>query len=45
MMIYNKKVYIIERKNSQTGFIERIQYTGSIKNKPKGWKIIKQIQG
>jgi len=39
-----KKVYIIERENPKTGYTEQIQYTGNIKNKPKGWRVVKQIQ-
>lgn len=42
MIIYNKKVYIIEREDKKTGYTERIQYVGSLKNKPKGWRVIKK---
>lgn len=36
------KQYLLERKNPKTGFIERIVYTGSLKLKPKGWKVVKE---
>ena len=35
------KIYTIQRKNPITGFKETINYTGNIKSKPKGWKVIK----
>ncbi len=34
--------WIIERKNKD-GYIERIIYTGNIKLKPKGWRIIERL--
>lgn len=36
------KVLELQRKNPHTGYIEKIVYTGSKKNKPKGWKIIRE---
>lgn len=35
--------YQIKRKDPKTGFLETIHYTGSIANKPKGWKIVRKI--
>lgn len=35
------KIHVISRKNPHTGFIETINYTGPIRNKPKGWKVIR----
>jgi hypothetical protein len=32
--------YILERKNPQTGFKETIVYTGNLRDKPKGWKVV-----
>lgn len=40
-LVSNHK-YQISRKNKQ-GYIETIVYTGSLRNKPKGWKVIKRI--
>lgn len=37
------KQYSLERKNPKTGFNESIIYTGNLKNKPKGWKVLKEI--
>jgi len=39
----NAKVYILETINKTNGFRETIQYTGSLRNKPKGYKVIKCI--
>lgn len=42
-MSYSKtpqRQYILERKNAQ-GFTETVIYTGSLKQKPKGWKVQK----
>jgi len=36
-----QKTYL-ERKNPKTGFRERIIYTGSLKHKLTGWKILKK---
>jgi len=36
--------YLIERRCPKTGFNEQVIYTGSKRNKPKGWKIVKQAQ-
>ena len=40
-----KTVYLITRKDPITGYNETIQYTGNIKQKPKKWRIVKQIEG
>lgn len=32
--------YLLGRKNPKTGFKETIVYTGNLKNKPKGWKVV-----
>ena len=34
------KIYTIERTNPHTGFKESTTYTGSLRNKPKGWKVV-----
>lgn len=34
------KQYKLVKKNRKTGFCETIWYTGSLKNKPKGWTVI-----
>lgn len=39
-LVSNEK-WVIERKNKNTGYTEQIVYTGSLKNKPKGWKVVK----
>lgn len=33
-------IYLIERKCPRTGFIERIYYEGSLRNKPTKWKVV-----
>lgn len=33
-------MYLLTRKNPKTGFTETIVYTGNLKNKPKGWKVV-----
>lgn len=43
MRSYDKPLYLIERKNPKTGFKEQITFLGTRKEKPKGWKIIKQL--
>jgi hypothetical protein len=35
-------LYTIQRKNPHTGFTETTTYTGSLKDKPKGWKVVKR---
>lgn len=30
-------VTVIERKSPTTGYVERINFLGSLRNKPKGW--------
>jgi hypothetical protein len=36
--------YVLERKNPKTGFKQTIVYTGNLTQKPKGWKVVRQIQ-
>jgi hypothetical protein len=36
--------YIMQRRNPRTGFVETLTYTGSLSNKPKGWKVIKKLK-
>lgn len=36
--------YQLERKSPTTGYKEKIIYTGSLRNKPKGWKVIRKIE-
>ena len=38
MQIYNLRQHRLWRINKD-GFYEEIVYTGSLRNKPKGWKI------
>jgi len=38
MQVYNLRQHKIWRINKD-GYYEEIVYTGSLKNKPKGWKI------
>lgn len=38
------KQYELERRNPDTGFKETVIYTGSLKNKPKGWKVKKEVK-
>jgi hypothetical protein len=33
-------VTVIERKNPTTGYVERINFLGSLRNKQKGWRVI-----
>jgi hypothetical protein len=35
--------YLITRKDPQTGLREETVFTGSLKEKPKGWKVIEKI--
>lgn len=35
--------YLLSRKNPRTGFTERIIYTGSLSQKPKGWTLLKAL--
>lgn len=37
------KQYKIQKKNKRTGFTETIIYTGSLRDKPKGWKVIEVV--
>lgn len=37
------KQYEITRKNPKTGFKETTVYTGSLRNKPTGWKVVKEV--
>jgi hypothetical protein len=36
-------MYRIERVNPKSEFREETTYTGRLKDKPKGWKVIKKI--
>lgn len=33
------KVHVLSRKNPRTGAIERTTFTGSLRQKPVGWKV------
>jgi hypothetical protein len=39
---YSGKVYRLGRINPSSGFVERIYYTGGLRQKPSGWKLIRQ---
>lgn len=34
--------YVIERICPRTGYTERTNFYGTLKQKPKGWKIVKE---
>lgn len=34
---------LIKRKNPTTGLTERIVYTGSLRFKPKGWRVVRRV--
>ncbi len=36
--------YELQRTNPKTGFKETVIFTGSLKGKPKGYKVIKRVQ-
>lgn len=36
--------YLLERKCRTTGFVETIVYTGSLRNKPQGWMVVKKVK-
>lgn len=35
------KIHLLERLNPITGFKETVHYTGDIKSKPKGYKLVR----
>jgi len=37
--------YLIERRDPKTGHVERITFTGRLRDKPKGWKVVKKVEG
>lgn len=37
--------YLLQRRNPETGFTEKVVYTGSLRQKPKGWSVVKQVLG
>lgn len=41
----NIPMYLIERKNPQTGFKETTTFLGYIRQKPKGWQIVEKLSG
>jgi hypothetical protein len=41
--IVSGRVYLLARKNPRTGFTETIVYTGSLRQKPSGWKVVREL--
>lgn len=39
----SSKQYLITRKNPATGFIEPVVYTGSLRHKPAGWAVVREL--
>jgi hypothetical protein len=37
--IVKDMVTVIERRNPTTGYIERVNFLGSLRDKPKGWRV------
>ncbi|WP_257985724.1 hypothetical protein [Bacillus sp. M6-12] len=35
--------YLLQRKCKRTGFNETVVYEGNLRNKPKGWTVVKRI--
>jgi hypothetical protein len=42
MLVEKMPVYTLQRKNPKTGYLETVQYTGSLRNKPKGYSVVKK---
>lgn len=36
--------HTLERRCPRTGFMERVQFIGSLRNKPKGWRTLRNVQ-
>jgi len=36
--------YVLEKKCSKTGFAQRIIYTGSLRSKPLGWRMVEVLR-
>jgi len=37
------RVYLLSRVNKVTGYTQTVNYVGSLRLKPKGWKVVKQL--
>ena len=37
------QVYLLERINHDTGLRQTAQYTGHLRDKPKGWRVVRCI--
>lgn len=35
--------YLLARKNPKTGYQETVVYSGSLRQKPKGWTLVKPL--
>lgn len=35
---------LLTRKNPKTGYTETVVYTGSLRQKPKGWRVVTRNQ-
>lgn len=43
MASLSNKKWLLERKNPRIGGRETVVYTGSLRNKPKGWRVVRRI--
>ena len=39
----NPRRYLLQRTCSRTGFVQTIVYTGSLRFKPRGWRLAQEI--
>ncbi|MBZ0294685.1 MAG: hypothetical protein K8L99_19120 [Anaerolineae bacterium] len=42
--LVSDQVHTLVRKNPATGFTERTTFVGSLRDKPKGWKVNKSVR-
>jgi hypothetical protein len=35
--------HLIEKKSPKTGYFERVVFSGSLRGKPKGWRVVREI--
>lgn len=43
MKSYDKPLYLIERKDPKTGYMEQAKFLGTVREKPAGWTIVKRL--
>lgn len=41
--IVSGREYLLARKNPRTGFTETLIYTGSLRQKPAGWALVREL--